>query len=110
MDFKALIACQKAFDLAVEVYEVSKTFSKAECYSLTYQIRRSSRSVFAILVEGYRKRVYQKHFITKLLNTDMENCKSQVSIDFALPCKYINDESQLALLEKSLDEESCWAM
>jgi four helix bundle protein len=58
MDFKELIVSKKAFNLAIEVYEVSKSFPKEEKYSLTDQIRRSSRSVCANIAEAYRKRLY----------------------------------------------------
>ncbi len=73
MDFKKLLAYQKAFDLAMEIFEISKTFPKEETYSLTDQIRRSSRSVNANMAEAYRKRRYTKHFISKLTDSDAEN-------------------------------------
>ena len=58
MDFKELIVYKKSFSLAMEVYEISKSFPKEEKYSLTDQIRRSSRSVCANIAEAYRKRIY----------------------------------------------------
>ena len=73
MDFKKLLAYQKAFDLAMKIFEISKTFPKEETYSLTDQIRRSSRSVNANMAEAYRKRRYTKHFISKLTDSDAEN-------------------------------------
>lgn len=73
MDFKELIVYKKAFSLSMEVYEVSKSFPKEEKYSLTDQIRRSSRSVCANIAEAYRKRLYVKHFISKLTDSDAEN-------------------------------------
>lgn len=63
MDFKELIVYKKSFSLAMEVYEISKSFPKEEKYSLTDQIRRSSRSVCANIAEAYRKRTYVKHFV-----------------------------------------------
>ena len=63
MDFKELIVSKKSFSLAMEVYEISKSFPKEEKYSLTDQIRRSSRSVCANIAEAYRKRIYVKHFV-----------------------------------------------
>jgi four helix bundle protein len=63
MDFKELIVYKKSFSLAMEVYEISKSFPKEEKYSLTDQIRRSSRSVCANIAEAYRKRIYVKHFV-----------------------------------------------
>ena len=63
MDFRELLAYKKAFDLAMEIYELSKSFPLEEKYSLTDQIRRSSRSVCANIAEAYRKRRYPNHFI-----------------------------------------------
>ncbi len=63
MDFKKLIAYQKSFDLAMLIFEMSKSFPKEETYSLTDQIRRSSRSVSANIAEAYRKRIYPKHLL-----------------------------------------------
>ncbi|MDX9882465.1 MAG: four helix bundle protein [Prolixibacteraceae bacterium] len=91
MDFKNLIAYKKAFSLAMEVYKVSKSFPKEETYSLTDQIRRSSRSVCTNIAEAYRKRIYQKHFISKLTDADAENSETMVWLDFALACNYIPD-------------------
>ena len=78
MDFKELIVYKKAFTLAMEIYEVSKSFPKEENYSLTDQIRRSSRSVCANLAEAYRKRLYERHFISKLTDSDAENSETIV--------------------------------
>jgi hypothetical protein len=72
MDFKELIVYKKAFSLAMEVYEVSKKFPNEEKYSLTDQIRRSSRSVCANIAEAYRKRLYIKNFISKLTDSQMQ--------------------------------------
>ena len=66
MDFRELLAYKRAFDLAMEIYELSKSFPIEEKYSLTDQIRRSSRSVCANIAEAYRKRRYPNHFISKL--------------------------------------------
>lgn len=103
MDFKGLLAYQKAFELAMSIYELSKTFPKEEKYSLTDQIRRSSRSVCAQIAEAYRKRRYPNHFISKLTDGDAENAETQVWLDFALSCQYIKGEQQNQLLEKSLE-------
>lgn len=70
MSFKTLLAYQKGFLLAMEILEVSKAFLKEETYSLTDQIRRSSRSVCANIAEAYRKRKYVKHFVSKLTDSD----------------------------------------
>ncbi|MGC6431267.1 MAG: four helix bundle protein [Jejuia sp.] len=92
MDFKDLLAYKKAFELSMSIFDVSKSFPKEETYSLTDQIRRSSRSVCANLSEAYRKRKYPKHFISKLTDADGENSETSTWLDFALECKYISKE------------------
>ncbi len=101
--YKKLKVYQKAFELAMQVFEVTKTFPKEERYALTDQIRRSSRSVCSNIGEGYRKRLYPKHFIAKLSDADMENSETQVWLDFALACKYITEEVKNELHKKSED-------
>lgn len=92
MDFKKLLAYQKSFDLAMSIFETSKSFPKEETYSLTDQIRRSSRSVCANISESYRKRRYPKHFISKLTDADAENSETNTWLEFALACDYISSE------------------
>lgn len=92
MDFKKLLAYQKSFDLAMSIFEISKSFPKEETYSLTDQIRRSSRSVSENIAESYRKRRYPKHFISKLTDADGENSETSTWLDYALACNYINKE------------------
>jgi len=87
-----LIVYQKSFDLAMMIYEISKSFPHEEKYSLTDQIRRSSRAVCANLAEAYCKRRYEAHFISKLSDSDMENTETQVWLNFALQCNYISDD------------------
>ena len=87
---KDLIAYQKAFRLAMDIFQLTKSFPKEETYSLTDQIRRSSRSVNANLGEAYRKRRYPNHFVSKLSDADTENGETQVWLDFALACQYIS--------------------
>ena len=101
MNFRQLQVYQKAFKLAMEVFEMTKKFPVEERYSLTDQIRRSSRSVCANIGEAYRKRRYPKHFISKLSDCDAENTESQVWLDFSLSCKYINKEKYKDLISKS---------
>ena len=101
--YKSLKAYQKAFELAMQVFEITKTFPKEERYALTDQIRRSSRSVCSNIGEGYRKRLYPKHFIAKLSDADMENSETQVWLEFALACKYITEEVKNELHKKSED-------
>ena len=103
MDFKELIVHQKAFKLAMEIFEISKLFPNEEKYSLTDQIRRSSRSVCSNVAEAYRKRNYPKHFASKLTDSDGENSETTVWLEFALACKYIQDE-QFKKLENECQE------
>ena len=90
--FRNLTVYQKAFALAMDIYHVSKKFPKDELYSLTSQIRRSSRSVCSNMGEGYRKRIYQAHFVSKISDSDMENTETQVWLDFAFACEYITKD------------------
>ena len=103
MDFKELIVCKKAFTLAMEVYEVSKSFPKEEKYSLTDQIRRSSRSVCANVTEAYRKRLYVKHFISKLTDSDAENSETIVWLDFSSECDYLSKEKHEKLTQEAIE-------
>jgi four helix bundle protein len=92
-DFKDLIVYNKSFSLAMKVFEITKAFPKEEKYSLTDQIRRSSRSVCANLAEAYRKRQYPAHFVSKISDADMENSETQVWLDFTLSCGYLSQDS-----------------
>ena len=89
---KDLLVYQKAFSLAMEIFEISKSFQNDEKYSLTDQIRRSSRSVNANLAEAYRKRRYPNHFVSKLSDADTENGETQTWLEFAFACRYIPEE------------------
>ena len=100
-DFKDLVVYKKAFLLSMKIFELSKTFPKEERYSLTDQIRRSSRSVCANISESYRKRKYPAHFISKLSDSDSENAETQVWLDFALSCNYISNDTFDELLSES---------
>jgi four helix bundle protein len=89
MDFKKLLAYKKAYRLAMDIFEISKSFPKEETYSLTDQIRRSSRSICSNIAESYRKRRYIKHYISKLTDADAENSETSVWLDFSRDCNYI---------------------
>ena len=103
MKFQDLLAYKKGFDLAMKILDVSKSFPKEETYSLTDQIRRSSRSVCANMAEAYRKRLYPKHFISKLTDCDAENSETQTWLEFSLACKYISQEQFNELTDQSLE-------
>ncbi len=90
-----------AFKMAMEIFEISKKFPKEERYSLTDQVRRSSRSVCACIAEAHRKRLYQAHFISKTSDADMENSETQTWLEFALACKYIEQNEFEMLLNLS---------
>ena len=83
------------------IFEISKSFPKEEMYSLTDQMRRSSRSTNICFVEAYRKRKYKAHFISKLSDSNMENSETKCWLKFALSCKYISIEIYNDLSAKS---------
>ena len=89
-----------AYKLAMEIFEASKEFPKEEKYSLTDQIRRSSRSVAANIAEGFRKRQYPKMFVSKLADADGEATETQVWLDFARDCKYMPVERYIDLVKQ----------
>lgn len=103
LKYTELLAYKKAFELAVDIFEVSKSFPKEERYSLTDQIRRASRSVCANIAEGYRKRRYPRHFISKLSDSDAENAEVQVWTQFAYRFDYIPVVRHDAWLENSVE-------
>ena len=86
---KDLRVYKDAYELAMDIFKISKRWPKEERYSLTDQIRRSSRSVCANIREAWVKRRYKAHFISKLTDSDAENSETDTWIDFALDCQYI---------------------
>src|SRR5438270_8758608 len=80
---------KRAFAAAMRVFELSKSFPKEEMYSLTDQLRRSSRSVPSNIGEAWRKRRYEAAFVSKLSDADTEACETQVWIEFAVGCGYL---------------------
>ncbi|MEP6700701.1 MAG: four helix bundle protein [Bacteroidota bacterium] len=101
--YKDMIVFKKAFELAMDILEISKTFPKEETYSLTDQVRRSSRSVCANFAEAYRKRKYPAHFLSKLTDCDSENSETDVWIEFAFACKYIIQDEYKKLSGKNAE-------
>ncbi len=101
--FKELVVYQKARTLAKSVFEITKTFPKEEMYSLTDQIRRSSRSIGAQIAEVWGKRRYEKHFISKLSDADAEQLETQHWIIIAQDCEYLTRE-QFETLNQNLSE------
>jgi len=98
--FRDLIVYQKSYSLAMEIFEITKTFPKEERYSLVDQIRRSSRSVPANIAEAWVKRKYPKSFVSKLLDSLAEEAETEVWIDMSKDCKYIDEQLHISLLER----------
>ena len=90
---------QKAFDAAMRIFELTKSFPKEETFSLTDQIRRSSRSVCANLAEAWRKRRYEKAFVSKLSDSESEAAEAQVWLEFAVQCGYMQRDDAKPLYQ-----------
>lgn len=94
---------QKAFAAAMQVFALSKSFPKEETYSLTDPIRRSSRSVCSNLAEAWRRRRYEKAFVSKLTDSEGEAAETQVWLEFAVKCAYVQAD-QARELYQAYDE------
>lgn len=81
---------RRAFDAAMRVFEETKSFPVEERYSLTDQVRRSSRSVCSNLAEAWRKRRYEAAFVSKLNDSEAEAAETQTWIQFAVECSYLS--------------------
>ncbi len=90
---KELDVYKMAFQASMEIFNLTKGFPKDERFSLSDQIRRSSRSVFANLAEAFRKRKYPNSFVYKLNDCEGESAETQVWLDYSLECNYINNET-----------------
>lgn len=97
-DFHELRVYQMAMDAAMEIFELTKSFPKDERFSLTDQVRRCSRSVFANIAEAWSKRRYPSHFVSKLSDAEMEVNETRAWMECACRCKYIT-ETQLSAME-----------
>lgn len=99
-----LIVYKKAYQLAMQIFEISKRFPLEERYALTSQIRRSSRSICLNLREAWAKRRYEAHFISKLTDCDGEANETESSLDFSRDCQYIsaNNHNEQAVLCKEI--------
>lgn len=98
--YKELVVYQKAKSAANDIYQVTKSFPKEEMYSLTDQVRRSSRSIGAQIAEAWGKRRYKKHFISKLTDADAEQLETQHWIEVAKDCGYLTSEQVQELILK----------
>ncbi len=97
---KDLNVYQLSFEVGMDIFRLTKGFPKEEMYSLTDQIRRSSRSVSGNIAEAFRKRRYPKHFISKLSDSEGESAETQVWLDYAFNCDYIDESAHNSLCEK----------
>ena len=98
---KDLEVYTKAYDLAMRIFEISKSWPREEAYALTDQIKRSSRSVCSNLREAWAKRRYEAHFLSKLSDCDGENSETDTWLDFARDCGYLSDEQHRDLVQRS---------
>ena len=101
--FRELRVYQNAMDAAMRVFELTKDFPMEERFSMVDQIRRSSRSVCANLAEAWRKRRYKAAFVAKLSDAESEACETQVWVEFARRCDYL-DESTCEDLDNTYDQ------
>ena len=92
-DFRELRVYQKAFEMSSNIFELSKLFPKEKMYSLTDQIRRSSRSVGSNIAEAFRRRIYPKSLVSKLNESEAEAAETQHWLDTAYKCKYIEENT-----------------
>ena len=99
-NYEDLEVYKLAFSLQQSIFEISKTFPKDEKYSLTDQVRRSSRSIGANIAEAWQKRKYTAHFASKLTDSDSEQAETQHWLRTAFYCKYINSEVFSSLLDE----------
>lgn len=88
---------RQAYTLAMEIFQLSKSWPKEEKYALIDQVRRSSRAVCANLREAWAKRRYEAHFVAKLTDCDGENSETETWLDFACDCNYLSPDDHLRL-------------
>ena len=98
--FRDLIVFQKAYEVAMEIFEVTNEFPKEEKYSLTDQIRRSSRSITSNIAEAWAKKIYVKSFVSKLSDSLGEEFETEVWLDYSRDCKYITPETYDVFISK----------
>jgi len=99
-DYRELRVYQLAFETALRIFEISKKFPAEERYSLTDQIRRSSRAVCSNIAEAWRKRRYPASFVSKLSDSDAESAETAVWLDFCQAFSYITDKDHAELADR----------
>lgn len=97
---RQLVVWKKAFEVSMQLFELSKAFPREECYSLTSQIRRSSRSVTTSITEAWRKRRYEPAFVSKLSDAETEAAETQDWIQYAVRCGYLDRKHGVALFRE----------
>src|SRR2546422_1181674 len=117
-DYKELRVYKLAFESAMEIFGLSRRWPSEEKFSLTDQIRRSSRSVCTNIAEAWRKRRYEAAFISKLSDSDGEAAETEVHLAFALRCGYLPPDKHTALMDrydhicrqirKMMDDSAAW--
>ena len=90
--YRELRVYQAAFEAAMRIFELSKSFPPEERYSMTDQMRKSSRSVCANIAEAWRKRRYKAHFVSKISDSETEAEETRVWVEFARRCEYMKDD------------------
>ena len=98
--FRDLIVYQKAYKLGMEIFEMTKSYPKEEKYSLTDQIRRSSRSITSNLAEAWAKKIYIKSFVSKLSDALGEEYETEVWLDYSKDCEYIETKTHEELMNE----------
>ena len=101
--FRDLIVYQKARALSREIFSISTNFPRAETFSLTDQIRRSSRSIGAQISEAWAKRRYEKNFVSKLTDANGEQLETQHWIEVATDCGYLSEDQSQILIDKCIE-------
>jgi len=99
-NFRELLVYQKARQLSREIFQLTLKFPKDENFSLTSQIRRSSRSIGANVAESWAKRRYENHFVSKLTDADMEQYETQHWLETAVDCSYCDEQTATRLRQK----------
>jgi four helix bundle protein len=98
--YRDLILYQKAYNLAMEIFDLTKSYPKEEKYSLTDQIRRSSRSITVNIAESWAKKRYVKSFVNKLSDSLGEEYETEVWLDYSKDCKYITEQTHSDLISR----------
>jgi four helix bundle protein len=101
--FRDLIVYQKSRELQHEIFKLTRSFPKEETYSLSDQVRRSSRSIGANITEAWAKRRYERYFISKLTDSDGEQMETQHWIETALDCGYIDQKTSAKLIQNCVE-------